>query len=193
MELTKKCEFCATTFAKKKYTSLKDWETKCNFCSKKCWYDYRKKNKPYDSPLKGKTKRNHEGLNSISEKMKGNSNIKNYLAKGNIHHMKGRKLPKKWCENISKGNKGKKHWNWKNGKTDETHLLRKHREYQQWRIKVLERDNYICQKCGNEKDRMISAHHIKNFNDYPKLRYNVSNGITLCNSCHTKLHLKLRT
>jgi HNH endonuclease len=34
----------------------------------------------------------------------------------------------------------------------------------------------------------IIAHHIKTFNAYPKLRLELSNGITFCRGCHKNLH-----
>lgn len=54
--------------------------------------------------------------------------------------------------------------------------------YQRWRRMVLSRDNYTCCKCGS-KER-LETHHIKSFRHYPELRYELSNGLTLCNSCH---------
>lgn len=60
------------------------------------------------------------------------------------------------------------------------------RYYIVWRKTVLNRDNYTCQCCGSKKQ--LHAHHILNFLTYIKLRYNESNGITLCKKCHTKFH-----
>ncbi len=50
--------------------------------------------------------------------------------------------------------------------------------YDEWRNAVFERDKYTCQKC--EARGYIEAHHIKSWKNYPKLRYKISNGITLC-------------
>ena len=55
-----------------------------------------------------------------------------------------------------------------------------------WRLDVLERDNWTCQSCGKDYGPM-SAHHIIPF-EIEKARFNVNNGITLCGSCHSKLH-----
>ena len=66
---------------------------------------------------------------------------------------------------------------------------RQTREYKQWRKSVFERDNYTCQACG-EKGGRLQAHHIKQWALYPKERYNVANGVTLCKKCHKKVHIK---
>jgi len=45
-----------------------------------------------------------------------------------------------------------------------------------------------CTNCGNSND--LHAHHIKSFKDYPELRYDVNNGVTLCAICHRHHHRK---
>lgn len=55
-----------------------------------------------------------------------------------------------------------------------------------FRDAVFSRDNFMCKKCGSTY--RIHAHHIKSWDEFPKLRFDVSNGLTLCNSCHAKLH-----
>ncbi len=55
-------------------------------------------------------------------------------------------------------------------------------QYRAWRLAVLERDKYTCQKCGSHGP--LEAHHIKPFAYYPELRYTVSNGQTLCHKDH---------
>lgn len=66
---------------------------------------------------------------------------------------------------------------------------RKTKQYQEWRTKVFVRDNYTCQKCGQVGGE-LNAHHIKLFSKFVKLRYEVSNGQTLCVSCHKEVHRK---
>jgi len=64
-----------------------------------------------------------------------------------------------------------------------------HWKYSQWRTKVYERDNFTCVNCQNVGG-YLEAHHIKSWAKYPKLRYNVQNGITLCEECHKIIHKK---
>lgn len=56
--------------------------------------------------------------------------------------------------------------------------------YKGWRKLVLQRDNHKCIQCGSEEK--LECDHILNFRDYPDLRYEVSNGRTLCRYCHKK-------
>lgn len=71
--------------------------------------------------------------------------------------------------------------------------------YTKWKRAVEKHDNYECQLCHSKNNDIelvirdgelvyrrvrIVAHHIKDWVAYPKERYNVENGTTLCKSCH---------
>lgn len=111
--------------------------------------------------------------------------------KGHSQSNTGKTHFKKGCIPWNKGKKyfrfrGKNHPNWKGGisKAYKTGYFRI--EYKEWRMKIFERDNYTCQVCGFKGNNgYITAHHIKNFAYYLKLRFEVSNGITLCKTCHS--------
>ena len=62
-------------------------------------------------------------------------------------------------------------------------------EYQKWAFEVKKRDKWTCQNpaCGS-KVREMHAHHLEAWNRAPDLRYDVSNGITLCQKCHMRFH-----
>lgn len=93
---------------------------------------------------------------------------------GRTSERKGKKFPQ-----IA----GERHWNWQNGKTSEQKRIRNSMEYQQWREAVFVRDSYTCQKCG-KRGVSLHADHIKPFALFPDLRFDVSNGRTLCVPCH---------
>ncbi len=62
-------------------------------------------------------------------------------------------------------------------------------EYKLWRLAVYKRDKFMCKKCGRKltKGRHLQAHHIYSWQNYPQLRYVVSNGICLCWECHKQM------
>ncbi len=93
------------------------------------------------------------------------------------------------CAGVYQGKtkSGYNHWNWKGGISGEDKLLRQTPEYNQWRLLVYKRDYYTCQECGNKHINIV-AHHIKSFSEFEDLRFGVDNGITLCRSCHKKVH-----
>ena len=89
------------------------------------------------------------------------------------------------------GQKGKKNPNWKNGASLRNYGIRKTKEYQEWRMRVFERDSFKCCSC-EEVGRELHAHHILSFIQYPLLRIDTNNGITLCKKCHLTLHGKYK-
>lgn len=83
----------------------------------------------------------------------------------------------------------------KNGRKPRTYHKRKRPKhggaiYDEWRMKVWKRNNFTCQFCGKTSNQLkplgikICADHIKPYCNYPELRYEVSNGRTLCIPCH---------
>lgn len=75
--------------------------------------------------------------------------------------------------------------NWRGG------IQLKHPERNRYRAKmwvkaVKDRDGWICTGCSATGS--LHAHHIKRWKDYPELRYEVSNGTTLCRDCHELAH-----
>lgn len=56
-------------------------------------------------------------------------------------------------------------------------------EMTSWKRAVFERDNFICQKCGQRGGR-LQAHHNLPYASFPEQRWDVANGVTLCVDCH---------
>lgn len=87
--------------------------------------------------------------------------------------------------------KGENHPNYIQDRTqlkDTNKSIRWSKEMCDWRKAVYERDNYTCQMCGNKSSKgnavILNAHHIERFVDNEYLRFDVNNGITLCEECH---------
>lgn len=86
--------------------------------------------------------------------------------------------------------KGNKNANWKGGLTALVRGIRRSPEYYQWRKVVLARDNHICQDCGATEN--IEAHHVKAIMDYPEGIFEISNGLTVCATCHNRYAVLLK-
>lgn len=117
---------------------------------------------------------------------------KSSFNKGDIPHNKGKKSP--WTSARNKETNhlmtGEKAYHWKGGTYGtERHRDMSRQEYKQWRSNVFERDNWTCQTC-HTRGVYIEAHHIKSWSKYPELRYDLSNGVTLCKPCHNLITFK---
>lgn len=63
------------------------------------------------------------------------------------------------------------------------------KEYKDWRKSVFEKNHYTCVLCGQVGGK-LNAHHIKPYAKHKSLRFDIKNGITLCEKCHRKIHKK---
>lgn len=69
---------------------------------------------------------------------------------------------------------------------DRTKVKRRPRyEMDIWRKAIFHRDNYTCQNC-RQIGGQLQADHIKPYCLFPNLRWELSNGRTLCIDCHKK-------
>lgn len=87
---------------------------------------------------------------------------------------------------MGEAHKGARSHFWKGGISTKYRMSYGSVEYREWRKAVFERDNYKCQGCDAPRGTYITAHHIKSFAYHPLLRFEVSNGLTLCEPCHMK-------
>lgn len=178
------------------------------FCSRDCYYKYSSINGNSGQFTKETTKENHPhwkggkihisvcgfckiyftAYKSSHRKFCSVECFREHWIKQEYHKQRN----KITFQKISKALRGKgrpdlsgdKHPNWKGGRSRGYKTGYYSTEYKKWREKVFERDNYFCQECSS--DNYITAHHIKSFAHYPELRFNVENGLTLCEKCHTK-------
>jgi len=59
-------------------------------------------------------------------------------------------------------------------------------KYKYWMLEVKKRDGWICKMKNLECRWKLEAHHIYNWRDFPRLRYVISNGISLCHFHHPR-------
>lgn len=119
-------------------------------------------------------KHSEETKRKIGLKHKGN---KYFLGK---HHSEETR------QKMSKRMKGDKSNFWKGGITSMNEKIRKSLKYRLWRESVFKRDNYQCIWGGKNHGYNLNADHIKSFALFPELRFDLSNGRTLCEDCHKK-------
>lgn len=91
------------------------------------------------------------------------------------------------CGDRKQHRSGENNSNWKGGITPKLLSERTSKEYNEWRDLVYAKDWYTCQCCGESENIEKNAHHINNFSEYDDLKYDIKNGILLCDRCH---HIK---
>jgi len=118
---------------------------------------------------KGLQKHTQEWKDNAKERMKGNQFRKGYTAwnKG----LQKEKNPL-WIEDRSLL------------KTYSGSEERRSPKYQNWRHQCIKRDRHICRINNKDCEGKVVVHHILGWADYPELRYNINNGITLCQAHH---------
>lgn len=85
------------------------------------------------------------------------------------------------------GRRGSAHPRWNDALTDEDRRHNREPEFQQWSRQILERDGFRCVACG-ATGAGLNAHHLRSYKLHPDLRYELSNGITVCAPCHRAYH-----
>ena len=98
---------------------------------------------------------------------------------------RGIKFSKEICDKISKSLMGKNNPQWIE---DRSMVLNNDRgdstEYKEWRLNVYKIDNYKCKIGNGDCVGRLEAHHILPWRNFVELRYNINNGITLCQFHH---------
>jgi hypothetical protein len=174
--MKKFCQTCSIEFLKNPTHSRKYWATK-KFCSIKC----SKLNTKRSLVAKQKTSKSLKSFYSIAENREMLRNIKiKQWAQGFLGA-----TGKNWTKTPEQlANKmGCKNPAWKGGITPINLKIRNSTKYANWRNEVFKRDEYICQDCGTVGGE-LNADHIKPFAFFPESRFDVSNGRTLCVTCH---------
>ena len=111
----------------------------------------------------------------------------------------GKKLSEETKEKLSLAKKqigtpwliGENHFRWIKDRTqlkryNDDAKDRRSPAYANWRLNVCKRDNYKCKMNNQDCSGKIIAHHILGWSQHPELRYEVNNGITLCQFHHPR-------
>lgn len=100
----------------------------------------------------------------------------------------GKKLSNEARNKISETHKGDKHWNWKEDRSSIKTDDKKHLDtaYKAWARAVKMRDGWKCRITSQTCLGKLESHHILDWINYPELRYQINNGITLCHAHHPR-------
>lgn len=103
----------------------------------------------------------------------------------------GKKMPPSAGIKISAARKGRytgaSNPNWRGGKGPKDQKERTSFKHKEWSRAVRARDNHVCTQCGVTGVK-LHAHHVKSWKHHPDFRYDVDNGLTVCEPCHQALH-----
>lgn len=80
---------------------------------------------------------------------------------------------------------GEKHWSWK-GENCKKQEERNNSLYKNWVSRIKKRDRWTCKINNQDCSGYCEVHHILSWSAYPELRYEVNNGITLCQGHHPR-------
>lgn len=202
------CDNCGKIHNK----SYRDAIKNSNFCNKKCMQEYRTNQflKEFESEIGEDAKtflereyiQNKKSFRNISIEIFGHDGYRNSLSnwckKLGIQVRKGSEaVETQWINNTERRKQNAELMRKVMGieEVKKNHTipeLRKTSAYQEWRLKVYARDSFTCVKCGKPRDykTKLNAHHLESFMYNEELRYNIDNGVTLCQSCHMKFHSK---
>lgn len=173
MRIAKNCEFCDVLFEANKKAR--------KFCSISCSTKRQYRDNPDYGLQKG-----HKLRNGIAPWNKGKANPELSRRQKENNVSKRVEVRKKISEAKTKFyNEGGRPWNWNGGHS-------KNRKYQTvpWLSlikQIYERDNWTCRGCGKRGGR-LNAHYKLPWSNFPELAFDPSNIVTLCVSCHSRIH-----
>jgi 5-methylcytosine-specific restriction endonuclease McrA len=182
---TRICQNCGKSYTKKGQSNK--WFLSSKYCDNKCYYicpEYQSKRSKSISEARKGWQYSEETKKKISEANTGKIRTEEQRKKSS----ESKKGMTAWNKGIPNYNiRGDKHPNWTGKNSRPERMIDMGRfEYKNWRRKVFERDDYTCVNC-NKRGGSIHADHIKPYSKYPELRYEISNGRTLCVPCHYKI------
>jgi len=143
---------------------------------------FQKGNKNYEDPRVKATQFKKGNSVSPQTQFQKGKEVWNKGKKGRLKHTE------EWKQQRSKAMSGENHPMWKGGLAFRKPNEKKHlsSKYMGWVGSVKSRDGWKCKIANSDCNGRLEAHHILNWTDYPELRYEINNGITLCQAHHPK-------
>jgi hypothetical protein len=163
------CSFCKKEIIKN-YTPKK-----LSFCDMSCRTEYQKLHLFGHRFEKGKGHHNYKGVNKIKI-------CKNCDQEFNTNWNKDKQFCSRECWRLF--NVGENHPNY-NPLVDRFNK-KDSSIYKLWSFKIKELAKFKCIKCNSKKE--LNSHHIENWANNKKLRFDLKNGVCLCKECHINLH-----
>jgi len=199
-KITKNCITCNEEIIKS-YETLLDWKNR-KFCSMECrkgtirTEDEKRRIK--ETCLAKGTGKWKRGARSQELKDRQSEAMKTRVALGIHNFWKGGR-PQKYCPDCNAPvtyyrtkcvkcapARGENHPNWQGGITPINHKIRNSLESKAWIKSVKLRDGHKCKIGNKDCSGKLEAHHILSWSEYPELRYQINNGITLCHFHHPR-------
>lgn len=105
-----------------------------------------------------------------------------------LPHLQDEEMIRQRAIKVSATHQGVSLEEWDGFVTSENVRIRESAQYDVWRREVFERDNYTCRCCGARSQTgcsvILHAHHLDSFALHEDKRFDVDNGVTLCDKCH---------
>jgi hypothetical protein len=165
------CDYCGEVFSRNN-AELNRAEN--NFCSRDCYFDWVRENKSITFLTIKCAYCGEEALRTPSSI----KNKKNVYCSRECRH-----------EHQSELYKREGHPLWDPSKSDEEREKgRNIPGYEEWRQSVYTRDKFTCVCCGDSRGGNLVAHHKDGYHWCKERRIDVTNGVTLCEECHSDFH-----
>lgn len=148
------------------------------FCSHSCKASFTMRGREVSNETRVKIGNSNRGKKRTNEVKLLMSTLK----KGKLSPNKGKKFPHLTGEN---------NWRWISDRSQ----LAKYRNgneyrnssaHREWSKQVKNRDGWKCQISNGDCSGRVESHHILGWKDYPELRCQTNNGITLCHAHHPR-------
>lgn len=154
------CEYCSKEF--------KSGDKDAKFCSRECM------GKSYDKKIEVQC----DNCGKFFE-------ISLYKAENSNFHYCSNECRKQSTKHILSG---LEHPRFDPNLTEEDREKHRDQRHAEWAYEVKLRDNFTCQCCKTIKSGSLISHHLNGYNWDKEHRYDVDNGVTLCESCHKHFH-----